>query len=251
MPVGHVSCRAGSHLWATQCMPWCFSCQPCELRLQLVCPASCPDCTSRLSLPAAGSAAMTFASASTADGPAAEEQHLVLLGLLDGSLLAVAVTGLEHSTHPDGVGQASKQQQQQQQQHRPQQVALTVLWQVQGRAPIFSSPAADQQQGVVVVAAVDGTLQGLQLSSGRQLWYVQLQGQAFADLLLLHHPTQREQQEDTGAAGAGVHRCLTVVATKAGKTYGLDCRTGHQVCLHMSPTAPVCTTTCLRIGHRP
>lgn len=179
---------------------------------------------------------MTFASARTADEPAAEEQHLVLLALLDGSLLAVAVADLEQSTPPVAARQAPEQQLQQQ--HRPQQVALSVLWRVQGRGPIFSSPAADQQQGVVVVAAVDGTVQGLELSSGQQLWQVQLQGQVFADLLLLHHPMQCGQQGGTNAAGGRVHRCLTVVATKAGRAYGLDCRTGHQVCMHLLSTAP-------------
>ena len=257
-------------------------------------PACCLLCLLRLSLPAAGSAAVAFGcsaaphstkqpltnldSMSVTDSlsgsahPSGPQQELrcAVLGLLDGTLCCIAVTGaaqrsrcgtqdgsssrqqpsldpirLQDSTSRLGVLQQPPQQpalhpsHQPHQQQQQQQLKLSVLWQVKGTAPIFSSPVIDAQQGLVVSAAVDGVVTGLDLLTGRQVWKVQLGGQIFADLLLL----QQQQPSVQGQMGPQADAVpvsvlpqqqqlgeeVVVVATKAGEVVGLDTKQGSKV----------------------
>eukprot|EP00879_Flechtneria_rotunda_P007325 GHRR01007684.1.p1 GENE.GHRR01007684.1~~GHRR01007684.1.p1 ORF type:complete len:1295 (+),score=553.20 GHRR01007684.1:1159-5043(+) len=193
---------------------------------------------SRLSLPAAGSASISFAAAA----------GLALVGLLDGTLLAVtAATVGQASASMDGrcsncnqtavtdglnnwpvalhaAAQGTQtssvqqtQQQRQQEQHGPNrhlqqalQVGavnskqLSVIWSCRLSAPIFSSPVVPEAAGLVVAATVDGTVCGLSLATGAAIWQCKVPGQIFADLLLLpQHWQPASAAATTAIASAG------------------------------------------------
>lgn len=176
-------------------------------------------------------------------------------------MVCVAAAQVQPSAAPDSAHALTSSA------HSTQQLSLSVLWQCQGSAPIFSSPVISQQQGVVVWATVDGTLTCTCLRSGQQLWRVALpQGQqVFADLLLqplsrsvpqaaraplsadgaagaelqLEPPPLQQQQQGLSKAGAGVQEQAqqvpgsssvgVLVATKSGAVFVLDARSGAQV----------------------
>lgn len=231
--------------------PSAHSCIVRQLRNCLAAPASLRVCVCmclllhRLSLPAAGSAAMAFActttaAAAAAGGHGASPQHLVLLGLLNGCLVAVSVTELitaQMQLLPSVQPVISSTQQHQQHdsmacKSQAQRAVLTVRWQAQGPAPIFSSPAVESEQGLVIAAAVDGTVTALKLSTGQQLWQVQQHGgQVFADLMLQRLPLlSGAHAGPVTATGTDVSgSAVVVMATKAGNVFCLDTVTGAKV----------------------
>jgi hypothetical protein len=180
---------------------------------------------------------------------------LAVLGLLDGSVMCVAVaaarpdremhSALQCAQQQPQVQQqqqqqqevapgqlsVSCQQQQQQQQHCTEPLALSVLWEASGGAPVFSSPIVIEAQRLVVSAAVNGVVTAFGLHSGQQIWQVQLQQQVFADLLL--HPLQGLRpgsSSDSGSSSSSERaRSVVLVATQAGHLVGLDSSSGCQV----------------------
>jgi outer membrane protein assembly factor BamB len=190
---------------------------------------------------------------------------VAIVALLDGSVLALKV-------NKQAAGAAVSQQQQQQAQqgavrggsssqlvkHRvftadeqqvqqlEEQLLLSVHWQYKGAAPIFSSPVVDEAAGLVLVAAVDGTVCGLRISTGQEMWRVNVQSHVFADLLLRDGrrqggPTAAPAAQAAAAAAADVGRAAeaaanhdvgvscVVAATQGGWVVGLNSRSGQKV----------------------
>lgn len=118
---------------------------------------------------------------------------LALVGLLDGSLLAVS---LARGAAADSGAQPPS--------------PLTVRWRWQGGAPIFGSPAVAQRGRTVVVSAVSGAVAGLDAATGQQRWRVALDEQVYADALAL-------PGED-----------LVLLATQAGRLHALRAGDGRR-----------------------
>jgi outer membrane protein assembly factor BamB len=121
---------------------------------------------------------------------------------------------------------------------------LSVHWQYKGAAPIFSSPVVDEGNGLVLVAAVDGAVCGVRLSTGQEMWRVNVQGHVFADLLLLADrcgkldltAAQAVKGDTAGAEGAAeaaaggdAGKSCVVIATQGGWVVGLNSHNGRKV----------------------
>jgi outer membrane protein assembly factor BamB len=191
---------------------------------------------------------------------------MAVVALLDGSVLAFKVNKLaahralteqqaqqgaargNSSTQllvQQGLQSAAHDQQQVQQLGEGREL-LSVHWQYKCAAPIFGSPVMDEGNGLMLVAAVDGTVCGVRLSTGQELWRVNVQGHVFADLLLLRDRRQQwelasAQAAAAAAAAAAAGRaaeaaadgdageCCVVVATQGGWVVGLNSHSGQKV----------------------
>eukprot|EP00887_Chlorella_sp_A99_P006889 scaffold2.g6889.t1 len=149
----------------------------------------------RADLPAAASAEVAFDC----------KRRLAFAACLDGSLVAFDVQLPVTSGNSAGL-------------------SLQLLWQHRCAAPLFAPAAPLTTAGVVAAAAVDGSIVGLDCSSGQPRWEHAAGGAVYAPMLLA--PLPAAAGEHTSAQGA----CQALLAgTHGGVLLALDPCTGAQL----------------------